>query len=421
MVAPVVATSREIQAYHPFLKLNRLLADVPAGPSLAPDGAPLKLQVGEPQMPAPALIDDAIAAAHQDGDAGWNRYPPPRGTPAYRAAAHAWLRRRYGAGADAIDPETRILPVPGTREGLFFAALASVTPERDTILLPNPFYHVYAGAAVAAGARPLFVPATAETGFQPAYDALDAETLARTALAFLNSPSNPQGSVADTATVARTISAARRHDFAIALDECYSEIHDGSPPPGALDAVRELGGGLDNMLIVHSLSKRSSAPGLRCGFIAGDPRWLDPLDAALRVGGAGVPLPVLAAGAALWNDEDHVAANRTRYTENFAIAERVLGDVQPDVAPAGGFFLWLNVGDGEAAAAKLWREAGLRVLPGGYMSVPDAVGRNPGSAYIRVALVHSPATTEAALRRLRDVLDAELRAAGATTRTDAST
>jgi aspartate/methionine/tyrosine aminotransferase len=218
MVAPVVATSREIQAYHPFLKLNRLLADVAAGPSPAPDGAPLKLQVGEPQMPAPALIDDAVAAARRDGDAGWNRYPPPRGTPAYRTAAHAWLRRRYGAGADAVDAETQILPVPGTREGLFFAALASVTAERDTILLPNPFYHVYAGAAVAAGARPLFVPATAETGFQPAYDALDTETLDRTALAFLNSPSNPQGSVADTATLARTISTARRHDFAVALD-----------------------------------------------------------------------------------------------------------------------------------------------------------------------------------------------------------
>jgi len=404
MSAPVVAQSRAIQAFHPFIKLNRLLADVPAGPSPAPGGEPVKLQVGEPQMAPPALIAETMARA-----TGWNRYPPPRGTAEYRNAAHGWLARRYGRGADLIDPETQILPVPGSREGLFFAALASVGGERDTILLPNPFYHVYAGAAVAAGARPVFVPATAETGFQPAYDRLDAATLDRTALAFVNSPANPQGSVADTAMLARSIALARRHDFAIALDECYAEIHDGTLPPGALEAALELGGGTANMLVVHSLSKRSSAPGLRCGFIAGDPRWLDPLDAALRVGGAGVPLPVLAAGAALWQDEAHVAANRARYRENFAVAERVLGDLQPNVRPAAGFFLWLDVGDGEAAAVKLWREAGIRVLPGAYMSVPDAAGDNPGGREIRVALVHPPDQTEAALTRLRAVLEPELR------------
>lgn len=418
MVAPVLATRREIQAYHPFLKLNRLLDGMSPGVSPAPDGAPLKLQVGEPQMPAPALIEEAMAGSDDGG--GWNRYPPPRGTAAYREAAHTWLARRYGAGADLLDPATQLLPVPGTREGLFFAALASVTPARDTVLLPNPFYHVYAGAAVAAGARPVFVPATAATGFQPAYDALDADTLDRTALAFLNSPANPQGSVADTDTLKRMIALARRHDFVIALDECYAEIHAGTPPPGGLDAARALDGGLANMLVVHSLSKRSSAPGLRCGFIAGDPRWLEPLDAVLRVGGAGVPLPVLAAGAALWRDEDHVAANRQRYTENFAVAERILGDVGPGVVPEAGFFLWLNVGDGEAAAAKLWREAGLRVLPGAYMSVPDDAGRSPGAAYIRVALVHPPAVTEAALTRLRAVLDDDLTASAPAATPDAT-
>jgi aspartate/methionine/tyrosine aminotransferase len=408
-VAPVVAESRDIQAFHPFIKLNRLLADVHAGPSPAHDGAPVKLQIGEPQNAPPALIGEAIAAAGAD----WNRYPPPRGSADYRTACTDWLAWRFGPHAVPVDPETQLLPLPGTREGLFFAALASVTPERDTILMPNPFYHVYAGAAVAAGARPVFVPATAATGFQPDYSALDRETLDRTALAFLNSPSNPQGSVAGLDGLRAAIALARRHDFAIALDECYSEIHDGTAPPGALQAAAALGGGLENMLVFHSLSKRSSAPGLRCGFVAGDARWLDPLDAALRVGGAGVPLPVLAAGAALWRDEDHVAANRRLYAANFAAARRVLGPLQGDVTPQAGFFLWLDVGDSEAAAVKLWREAGIRVLPGAYMSVPDARGANPGGRYIRVALVHAPETTEAALRRLAEVLSAELARAAA--------
>ena len=409
MVAPVVPGTRDIQAFHPFIKLNRLLADVPAGPSPVGDGAPVLLQVGEPQNAPPALIGEAMAQA----GGGWNRYPPPRGTESHRKVCHDWLKRRYGAGADMIDPDRHILPVPGTREGLFFAALASVTAARDTILLPNPFYHVYAGAAVAAGARPLFVPATAATGFQPAYDALDAETLDRTALAFFNSPSNPQGSVADTETLTNAITLARRHDFAIAMDECYAEIHDGTPPPGALDAAARMDGGLDNVLIFHSLSKRSSAPGLRCGFVAGDPRWLDPLDAALRVGGAGVPLPVLAAGAALWQEETHVVANRARYEANFAAARRALGHLVRDVAPDAGFFLWLDVGNSEAAAVKLWREAGIRVLPGAYMSVADAEGNNPGARYIRVALVHAPEVTKAALTRLAEVLAPDLAAAAA--------
>ena len=409
MVAPVVAENRDIQAFHPFIKLNRLLADLPAGPSPAPDGAPMKLQIGEPQNDPPTLIGEVMSRA-----GGWNRYPPPRGTAAYRAACRDWLVRRYGAAAGGlVDPETQVMPLPGTREGLFFAALASVTPERDTILLPNPFYHVYAGAAVAAGARPLFVPATAATGFQPDYAALDPATLDRVALAFVNTPANPQGSVASRRELAALIALARRHDFAIALDECYAEIHGGTPPPGALEAAHDLGGGLANMLVFHSLSKRSSAPGLRCGFVAGDARWLDPLDAALRVGGAGVPLPVLEAGAALWHEETHVQANRALYAANFEAAGRVFGRLQGDVTPDAGFFLWLDVGDSEAAAVKLWREAGIRVLPGAYMAVPDDTGANPGARYIRVALVHPPETTETALNRIAQVLDAELKAAAA--------
>lgn len=407
MVAAVSSSRRDIQAFHPFLKLNRLLDGIAPGPSPAPDGAPIALQVGEPQNDPPDLIDRALAGA-----TGWQKYPPPRGTAAYRQACTDWLARRYPAAATligpgrAIDPDRQPLPLPGTREGLFFAALSAVGGARDIVLLPNPFYHVYAGAALAAGATPVFVPATAETGFMPDFASLDADTLGRTALAFLNSPSNPQGAVAGTDKLASAIATARAHGFVLACDECYAEIYDRAPPPGALDVVAEQAGGgdLSQLIIFHSLSKRSSAAGLRCGFAIGDDALIDALDATLRVGGAGVPLPILGAGAALWQDDDHVEANRARYRANFDAAERALGHTGADVRPQAGFFLWLDVGDGEAAAKRLWQEAGLRVLPGAYMGVPDADGTNPGAPYIRVALVYEPDLTEAALKRLGEVI-----------------
>jgi aspartate/methionine/tyrosine aminotransferase len=197
---------------------------------------------------------------------------------------------------------------------------------------------------------------------------------------------------------------ARGYDFTIAFDECYAEIYNGDPPPGALQAAAALGGGLDNVLAFHSLSKRSSAPGLRCGFAVGDPKKIAALDVILSTGGAGVPRPVLAAGTRLWREEEHVAANRARYQENFAIAERVLGNRYNFRKPEGGFFLWLDVGDGEAAALALWREAGIRVLPGAYMCQSADGEENPGASYIRIALIYDAALTEAALRRVVEVL-----------------
>jgi aspartate/methionine/tyrosine aminotransferase len=404
MVAAVSSSRRDIQAFHPFIKLNRLLAGVDPGRAPTPDGRPVNLQVGEPQNDPPGWIGEVMAA-----EGGWQAYPPPRGTEAYRRACVDWLERRYPAAAGLIDPDSQPLPLPGTREGLFFAALATVGAGRDVVLLPNPFYHVYAGAALAAGATPVFVPATADSGFLPDFAALDRATLDRTALAFLNSPSNPQGAVAGVEALRRAIQTARAHGFVLALDECYAEIYDATPPPGTLEVVAEDGGDLSNLLILHSLSKRSSAAGLRCGFVCGDAGLVDALDATLRVGGAGVPRPVLAAGARLWQEEAHVAANRARYRANFDAAERALtpylgAEAARACRPAGGFFLWLDVGDGEAAADRLWRAAGLRVLPGAYMGVDDDRGANPGRPYIRVALVYDPETTEAALARLGEVI-----------------
>ncbi len=400
---------RQMQAFHPFARLNRLLAEVPPGESRITaegydPGAPIRFQVGEPQNQPPAFVAEELTKAA----AGWSRYPPPRGTPAYLDACADWLGRRFGIPDSMIDRKSMILPVPGTREGLFFAALASTPAEngngRPAILLPNPFYHVYAGACAAAGAEPVFVDAKPGRGFLPDYGALAPDVLQRTSLCYVNSPSNPQGAVADLAELRELILLARRYDFTIAFDECYAEIYTGAPPPGSLQAAEALGGGLDRMLVFHSLSKRSSAPGLRCGFVVGEAERIMALDALLRVGGAGVPLPVIAAGTRLWQEEEHVARNRARYQENFAVAERVLGNRYGFRKPEGGFFLWLDVGGGEAAALELWRAAGIRVLPGAYMCGGTPGEDNPGAPYIRIALVYGKDLTEAALDRIAEVL-----------------
>ena len=405
---------RSFQSFHPFARLGRLLDAHPAGTPVgaAPDtpGAkPILLSIGEPKNQPPAFVAEEIAKAA----ATWSSYPPPRGTDAYRGACADWLTGRFALPAGVIDQAKHILPLPGSREGLFFAVVAAVQDyqlkhgngaEPPVVLLPNPFYHVYAGSALAVGAEPVFVPATAASGFMPDYAALDTALLKRTAFCFLNSPANPQGAAAGRDYLARLIDLARRHDFVVGFDECYSEIYAETPPAGALEAALDLGGSLDHLLVFHSLSKRSSAPGLRCGFAAGDAALIDSLDVALRVGGAGVSHPILAAGARLWRDETHVEANRDYYRQNFALAQRILGNRFGFRQPDGGFFLWLDVGDGEAAALKLWREAGVRVLPGGYMAEPGPDGVNPGARYIRVALVYDAATTEEGLNRIVQTL-----------------
>ncbi|MHA1600843.1 MAG: aminotransferase class I/II-fold pyridoxal phosphate-dependent enzyme [Alphaproteobacteria bacterium] len=409
---------QDLQSFYPFARLNGLLDGIPAGrsgidvPGRAP-GAPILLSLGEPQNQPPAFVAEEIAAA-----ADWSRYPPPRGTDAYAEASLAWLARRYGLRAGMIDPRRMFLPLAGTREGLFFAALATTpadtgpaghgTAEKPVILMPNPYYHVYAGGAAAAGAEVIHVPATRESGFLPDYGALPPEVLARTTLCYYCSPSNPQGAAASLTQLQDLIALARRYDFIVAFDECYAEIYTETPPSGALEAATALGGSLDNVLVFHSLSKRSSAAGLRCGFVVGDQRQIRAIEGLLRVGSAGVPLPVMAAGTRLWQEESHAQANRARYQANFAIAERVLGNRFGFRKPAGGFFLWLDVGasagNGEAAALTLWREAGIKALPGAYMCADGAAGENPGAAYLRVALVHDAVLTEAALARLGDIL-----------------
>lgn len=385
---------------YPFQRLAALLAGV-----APPSGPQVVMSIGEPQHAPPALLHKTLAE-HQDG---WGKYPPNAGTPAYRAAVAAWCTHRFNLPAGFLDSDRHILPLAGSREGLFMAAQLCVPPSKNgrtpAVLMPNPFYQVYFGAAVMNGAEPVFVPATRETDFQPDYENVARDDLARAAMAYLCTPSNPQGTIASLAQLRAAITLARAHDFVLACDECYSEIYDDAPPPGALQACAELGEGLKNVLVFNSLSKRSSVPGLRAGFVAGDPDLIAKLTKLRAHGGAVQPLPVMAAATALWRDETHVAENRALYRTKNDEAARLFGTRFGFYRPAGGFFLWLDVGDGETAARALWRDGGIKVLPGAYLARAQGAGGNPGCAYIRIALVHERAQVTDALARMIPILE----------------
>lgn len=387
----------------PFRRLAALLAAVepPAGLPVA------DLSIGEPQHRPPPLLA-ATLAEHADL---WNKYPPPAGTPAFRNAAAAWLERRFALPEGWLEPDRHILPVAGTKEALFL--IASIATDLDgrvgkpAVLMPNPLYSTYQGAAILAGAEPVLLPAVARNGFLPDLEAVPEAVLARTTCCYLCTPANPQGVVADRAYLQRALELARAYDFLLVVDECYADIYDQQAPPSTLEVAAATGGSLDRLVVMHSLSKRSSAAGLRSGFIAGDPELLAQFLRVRAYGAAVQPLPVMAAATALWADDAHVVANRARYREKIDLAEAALGGRAGFYRPPGGFFLWLDVDDGVAATTELWRRHHVKVLPGAYLTgKKSTIDRDvdPGSRYIRVALVHEPALLSPALERLAATL-----------------
>jgi aspartate/methionine/tyrosine aminotransferase len=313
-----------------------------------------------------------------------------------------------------VDPMSEVLVLNGTREGLFLAGIAArnyVAPragkpgEKPAVLIPNPFYAAYAAGAIAADCEPVYLPATAATGFLPDLDALGEDLLARTVAFYLASPSNPQGAVAERAYLDKLTALARRFGFLILSDECYCEIYSEHAPPGMLEAA---GADFHNVVVFHSLSKRSSLPGLRVGFAAGDRKFLASYLELRNVAAPQVPTPLQHAAIAAYSDEKHVEDNRRLYREKFDLADQIIGDRYNYRRPAGGFFLWLDVsahGGSEVVTQRLWREAGLRVVPGRYLAREQADGSNPGAAYIRVAMVQDKEITAEALHRLVAVLD----------------
>ena len=383
----------------PFVRLRELLGDTqPGKPAIS-------MAVGEPQHPIPPFVGPIIQK-HLDE---FGRYPMNKGLDAFGEAVAGWLGRRY-ALPRPIDPAAEVLVLNGTREGLFLAAIAAksfVPPRAGTpaVLIPNPFYAAYAAGAIAAGCEPVYLAATRASAFLPDLDALDEKLLARTVAFYLASPSNPQGAVADRDYLARLTALARRHGFLVFADECYCEIYTRDRPPGTLEAA---GPDFANVVVFHSLSKRSNLPGLRIGFVAGDRRFLASYLELRNVAAPQVPMPAQRVAIAAYGDEAHVEENRRLYRQKFDLADQIVGDRYGYRRPAGGFFLWLDVsayGGSEAATLRLWREAGVRVVPGGYFAREQADGSNPGEDFIRVAMVQNNEITAEALHRLVAVLD----------------
>ncbi|WP_209504971.1 MULTISPECIES: aminotransferase class I/II-fold pyridoxal phosphate-dependent enzyme [unclassified Ruegeria] len=365
-----------------------------------PGGDVVHMTIGAPTHDFPAWVTDVI----MENAAGFQGYPPNEGSEDLRGAITGWIKRRYGV---EMDPDVNVMALNGTREGLYNAAMA-LCPEQKNgkqpiILCPNPFYQVYMVASISVGAQPYFVPATAATGHLPDYSGLSKDVLNQTAVAYICSPANPQGAVASRDYWADLIRLAEAYDFRIFADECYSEIYRDQAPTGVLTVAQELGADPERITLFNSLSKRSNLAGLRSGLIAGGPKSISQVKKLRTYAGSPLPLPLQAAAARVWADETHVEQNRALYQEKYAIADKVFAGVQGYMSPEAGFFLWLPVENGEDAALKVWKETGVRVLPGAYLSQGDP-GNNPGEGFIRVALVAPKTELQRGLITLRDCI-----------------
>ncbi len=386
-----------------FPRLRSLLDSHSAG------GDVLHMSIGEPKHKFPEFVRESLLS-HSDG---FNKYPPNEGSPELRASIANWLEKRFDL--KPVDPDKNVISLNGTREGLFNAALALCPEDKNgqqpVILIPNPFYQCYMVAALAAGAEPVFVPALEENGFLPDFKSVPGDLLERTAIVYMCSPSNPQGAVASKEYWKELIGLAEKHDFRIFADECYSEIYRYDPPAGVLSALQEMDGDPERVVAFHSLSKRSNLPGFRSGFAASGAKNVSEMKQLRNYTGAPVPLPIQQVSAEIWADEGHVVENRDLYKRKFDIADEILGDLAGYNSPTAGFFLWLKVKNGEAAALKLWRDTGVRVLPGKYLSRESDKrlgGGNPGEDYIRVAMVANEEETTRGLTAIRDCLGNEL-------------
>jgi N-succinyldiaminopimelate aminotransferase len=401
---PVPRTTRKpmnsaldlLQPY-PFEKLRALLGD--AKP--AADKSPISLSIGEPKHPAPAFVAQALSDNLQQ----LSVYPSTLGIPALRETIAAWCERRFSVPAGWLDPARHILPVNGTREALF--AFTQTVVERSSnglVVSPNPFYQIYEGAALLAGATPHYLPCLPEQGFNPDFDAVPADVWQRTQVLFLCSPGNPTGALVPVETLKKLIALADHYDFVIASDECYSELYfdEQSPPPGLLTACAELGrSDFARCMVFHSLSKRSNLPGLRSGFVAGDADIIKAFLLYRTYHGCAMPVQTQLASIAAWNDEEHVRANRSLYREKFDAVLEILEPVLDVQRPDGSFYLWPNVGgDDQAFTRELLIQQNVAVVPGSYLS-REVNGVNPGAGRVRMALVAPVAECIEAAKRIR--------------------
>lgn len=383
----------------PFTRLRRLLENVPPG-----HAKPIEMTAGDPKEVMPGFVVDRIAEAKQT----LGSYPLTRGQDDIRKTIGTWIERRYGI-AGKVDPLKEVIVLNGSREGLFYAILPAVGRKRvsgkPVVLLPNPYYHAYFGSASAVNADVVFLDATEETGHLPNLDELEKMTdvLERTVAFYLCSPANPQGAVASPAYVRKALALARKYDFMLFFDECYSEIYTGEAPTGGLQVAAATPEKFKNVVVFNSLSKRSNLPGLRSGFVAGDAEFIETLAEVRNLTGPQMPGIIQHASIAVWSEEQHVAVIRQAYRAKFDLCDEILQGRMGYKRPAGGFFLWLDMshlGGGVEATVTLWKRCGVKVVPGAYLAQPNREGINPGERYVRVALVHPLATIREALERV---------------------
>lgn len=391
---------------YPFERLRKLFDDVTPNPALRP----ISLGIGEPKHAAPDFLKQALASAL---DTGLSSYPATGGTPALREACAAWVQRRYGVTLNAT---TQVLPVNGSREALFSFVQTVIDPTRAgaTVVMPNPFYQIYEGAALLAGAEPHYVASDAGRNFAPAWDSVPEEVWARTQLLFVCSPGNPAGAVMPLEEWRHLFELSDRHGFVIASDECYSEIYFRDEAPlGGLEAAQRLGRtDFKRLVIFTSLSKRSNVPGLRSGFVAGDAALIKPFLLYRTYHGGAMSPVVQAASVAAWSDEAHVVDNRRQYREKFAQVTPLLAEVLDVALPDASFYLWAGVpasfagaspghSADEAFARELLAQYNVTVLPGSYLA-REANGVNPGTGRVRMALVAEPVECLEAAGRIHE-------------------
>lgn len=387
----------ELLQPYPFQRLRGLLAGV-TPPADLPH---INLSIGEPKHPTPEVVKQALVA-NLDGLAA---YPATLGSDALRGACAGWLQRRYGV---IVDAAREILPVCGSREALFSFVQAVIDArgeQKPVLISPNPFYQIYEGAALLAGAEPYYVNCLAANRYQPDWTAVPEAIWQRTQVAVVCSPGNPTGAVMSLADWNTLFSLSDRYGFIIASDECYSEIHLGTPPLGGLQAAQQLGRGFERLVMFTSLSKRSNAPGLRSGFVAGDAKVLEKFLLYRTYHGSAMSVTIQQASIAAWNDEEHVAANRDAYTAKFDAVTPRLAQVLDVTRPDAGFYLWAAVPGGDDArfARELFAQQHITVLPGSFLA-RDAHGVNPGAGRVRLALVAPLADCVAAAARIEQFL-----------------
>jgi len=385
---------------YPFQKLRDLFRGIAANATLAP----INLSIGEPKHATPELIRKALV----DNLHGLANYPTTQGSDALRHSIATWLMRRYSL--PALDAQTQVLPVNGSREALFAFAQAVVDASRPApvVLSPNPFYQIYEGAALLAGATPHFLNTLPENNYAMDFGALPQDVLARTQLAYVCSPGNPTGKVMSLAEWETLFALSDRYGFVIASDECYSEIYfdEAAPPLGALEAAHRLGrDGFPRLVVFSSLSKRSNVPGMRSGFVAGDAAILEKFLLYRTYQGCAMNPAVQAASAAAWDDEAHVLENRRQYREKFAAVVPLLQTVMPAEVPDAAFYLWVRTPLPDAEfAQRLYRDYNVTVLPGSYLA-REAGGVNPGQGFVRIALVAPLAECVEAARRIKEFIE----------------